>query len=175
MQDETSCKTCKILEILYFYPPKTTVMQRNLPISSIMTRKIESVGPEDKLERVRQILEQHAFHHIPVVVKGHLVGIVSYTDYLRTIREVFSDDRDQRAVSQVFDTILVKEVMTPDPLSLNPADTLETVIQIFKENRFHALPVMESDGRLVGILTTYDLMKVMEEMIAPELSYTEQA
>ena len=148
-------------------------MQRNLPISTIMTRKIECVTPEDKLERVREILEKHSFHHIPVVEKGKLVGIVSYTDYLRVIREVFSADGEPRANQQLFDTMPVKDMMTPDPLCLHPADTLETVVQIFKENQFHALPVAEADHKLVGILTTYDLMKVMEEMLAPEVSYTE--
>ena len=148
-------------------------MQRILPISSIMTRKVECVTPEDKLERVRQILEKHSFHHIPVVEKGKLVGIVSYTDYIRIIREVFAEGGDQRTDKQVFETLSVKDMMTTEPLYLHPSDTLETVVQIFNENRFHALPVAETDGKLVGILTTYDLMKVMEDMIAPELSYTE--
>lgn len=137
----------------------------------MMTRKVECVMPEDKLERVRQILEQHAFHHIPVVDKGKLVGIVSYTDYLRVIRDVFNDSDSERISKRVFDTIEVREMMTPDPMSLNPSDTLEKVLEIFNENRFHALPVTESDGRLVGILTTYDLMKAMETLIAPEHSY----
>lgn len=146
-------------------------MQALLPVSGMMTRKVECVMPEDKLERVRQILEQHAFHHIPVVDKGKLVGIVSYTDYLRVIRDVFNDSNSERIGKRVFDTLEVKEVMTPDPMSLNPSDTLEKVLEIFNENRFHALPVTESDGRLVGILTTYDLMKAMETLIAPEHSY----
>lgn len=146
-------------------------MQALLPVSGMMTRKVECVMPEDKLERVRQILEQHAFHHIPVVDKGKLVGIVSYTDYLRVIRDVFNDSDSERISKRVFDTIEVREMMTPDPMSLNPSDTLEKVLEIFNENRFHALPVTESDGRLVGILTTYDLMKAMETLIAPEHSY----
>lgn len=146
-------------------------MQALLPVSGMMTRKVECVMPEDKLERVRQILEQHAFHHIPVVDKGKLVGIVSYTDYLRVIRDVFNDSDSERISKRVFDTIEVREMMTPDPMSLNPSDTLEKVLEIFNENRFHALPVTEPDGRLVGILTTYDLMKAMETLIAPEHSY----
>jgi acetoin utilization protein AcuB len=68
---------------------------------------------------------------------------------------------------------LVEEVMTKDVYSLRTDDTLETAVQLFHTHQFHALPVVDEAGHLMGIITTSDLMKVLEEIIAPEKSYNE--
>lgn len=139
-----------------------------------MTRKISSLVPEDNLEEVRKIFEQHGFHHAPVVAQGKLVGIVSYTDYLQVIRDFFSQSEGEAASQQLLHTMLVRDMMTPNPVCLSASDTVGEALQIFRANRFHALPVTDSNGKLVGILTTYDVMKVFEDVIAPEFSYTEK-
>lgn len=148
-------------------------MQRNLPVSKIMSRKLEFVAPDDLIETVRHIFEKRGFHHVPVVEHGHLIGIVSYTDYLKVIQEIFADSQDRRADEKRLLTMPVKEIMTADPICLSPEDGVEKAVQIFKTHPFHALPVIETDRKIVGILTTYDMMKVMEAWMAPEVSYNE--
>lgn len=139
-----------------------------------MTRKISSLSPEDNLEEVRRIFEQHGFHHAPVVAHGKLVGIVSYTDYLRVIRDFFSHSEGDVSNQKMLHTMLVKDIMTPNPICLRADDTVGDALQIFRTNHFHALPVTDTDLKLLGILTTYDVMKAFEDVIAPEHSYTEK-
>lgn len=141
-------------------------MKRDLPVSSIMTRKISAVGPTDSLEHVREIFEKHGFHHAPVVEHGKLVGIVSYTDYLRVINDYFYET--ERKSTQLMRLLQVKDMMTANPVSLRPDDTVGVALQIFRENPFHALPVTDENQKLLGLLTTYDLMKVFEDILAPE-------
>ena len=105
-------------------------MQNTTPISKIMTRKPATVSPEDTLETVRNILEQHGFHHIPVLESGKLAGIVSYTDYLHIIRELYGSPQEKRANERLLHTILVKEVMTEHPMCLAPTDTVEDALRI---------------------------------------------
>ncbi|NUO00563.1 MAG: CBS domain-containing protein [Saprospiraceae bacterium] len=148
-------------------------MKTKLPVSGIMTRRMASVQPEDNLECVRQIFERHGFHHIPVVRSGKLSGIVSYTDYLRIIHEYFSNLESKPASEKLLQTLTVEDMMTENPVCLKPEDTVETALRVFRENQFHALPVTDVQGKLLGILTTYDVMKVFEDTMAPEHSYSE--
>jgi CBS domain-containing protein len=55
-----------------------------------------------------------------------------------------------------------------------PFDTVEDALRIFKTNHFHAVPVVEGDRQLVGILSTYDLIKMLERILAPEVDYAEE-
>jgi len=139
-------------------------MQADTPISRIMTRKPETVAPTDTMEAVRLIFEKHGFHHIPVVDDGKLVGLVSYTDYLQLIRSVFDNNQEIRANEKVLNAVVVKDVMTKSLLCLSADDSTETALRIFKANQFHSLPVIDDKNRLVGIVTTYDLMRVLESV-----------
>lgn len=146
-------------------------MQNTTPISKIMTRKPATVTPDDNLETVRRIFEKHGFHHIPVVEDHKLAGIVSYTDYLRIIRDLYGNAQEKRSNERLLHQLDVKEVMTEHLICLSPTDTVEDALRVFKANQFHAIPVIEGDKRLVGILSTYDLIKVLERVLAPEIDY----
>jgi len=139
-------------------------MQANTPIARIMTRKPETVKPTDSMEAVRGIFEKRGFHHIPVVEGDRLVGLVSYTDYLQLVRTVFDNNQETRVNEQVLNATLVKDVMTQNLLCLSPTDSTETALRVFKANQFHSLPVVDDKGHLVGIVTTYDLMRVLEHV-----------
>ena len=148
-------------------------MKRDTPIAGIMTREPRYVKPGDSLEIVRHIFEEYGFHHVPVAESGKLTGIVSYNDYLRVLRNLLHESHDPKAVKRILQETSASEVMARTVYSLRSDDTLETAIKLFHEHQFHALPVVDEAGRLTGIITTSDLMKVLEEIIAPEKSYNE--
>ena len=143
-------------------------MQPTTPISKIMTRKPETVRPGDTMEDVRKIFEIRGFHHIPVIDGVKLVGLVSYTDYLQLIRNLFDNSQEVRVNEKVLHAMLVEEVMTKNVLCLSPHDSVETALRIFKANQFHSLPVVDDQQHLVGIITTYDLMKVLEKVFVDQ-------
>lgn len=146
-------------------------MQNKTPISSIMTQKPATVSPGDTLETLRRIFEKHWFHHVPVVEDGKLAGIISYTDYLRVIRDLYDNAEERRGNERVLQHVTVGEAMTAHPLCLSPSDSVEDALRIFKANHFHAIPVIEGDRRLVGIVSTHDLIKMLERVLAPEIDY----
>ena len=149
-------------------------MNTDMPISSIMTKKLVTVEPETTLARIKSLFEANAFHHLPVInTEKKLVGIISYTDYLRVIHDYFSQSGSPPAGEKLLHTLTVKDMMTENPVCLKPDDTVETALRVFRENPFHALPVTDDDHKLLGLLTTYDVMKVFEDVIAPEHSYSE--
>jgi CBS domain-containing protein len=133
-----------------------------------MTRKPETVKPSDTMEDVRRIFEKRGFHHIPVLDQGKLVGLVSYTDYLQLIRSIFDNSQETRLNEKVLHATVVEDVMTKHVLCLSQDDTVENALLIFKANQFHSLPVVDARQHLVGIITTYDLMKVLESVFAEQ-------
>lgn len=53
--------------------------------------------------------------------------------------------------------VKVKDVMTAQPVTLNEGDTMEKAAELFKNNNFHHIPVLNDDDDLVGILSSTDL------------------
>lgn len=143
-------------------------MQATTPVHKIMTRKPQTVSPTDTMEEVRKIFELRGFHHIPVLEGSKLVGLVSYTDYLQLIRSIFDNVQEERVNEKVLNATVVRDVMTQNVLCLSQNDTAETALRIFKANQFHSLPIVDDQQHLVGILTTYDLMKVLEKVFVEQ-------
>ena len=146
-------------------------MRNDTRIDQIMTRNPDTVSPEDNLTTVKTIFENKGFHHIPVVNEGKLTGIVSYTDYLQIISEMHQGNTPEGMYQTGLNNIEVRDVMTQAVVTLRPGDTVEDAINLFKNHVFHALPVVEHDQRLVGILTTHDLVKVLEQVLGPSIDY----
>lgn len=97
-----------------------------------------------------------------------MVGLVSYTDYLQLIRSIFDNSQETRLNEKVLHATVVEDVMTKHVLCLSQDDTVENAMLIFKANQFHSLPVVDARQHLVGIITTYDLMKVLESVFAEQ-------
>lgn len=146
-------------------------MKNTTPIAKIMTRKPMTVQTNDSLDTVRHIFEDKGFHHLPVMENGKLVGIVSYTDYLKVVRNIYNHPQEHRANEQLLQAVCVHEVMSKHLVFLAPMDTVEDAIRVFQTHRFHAIPVVEGDRNLVGIVSTHDLIKILEQVLAPNIDY----
>ena len=131
-----------------------------LPVSEIMTSGVTAVRPEATLVDVLKIFERYPFHHIPVLsAGGKLEGMISKSDFYRVshvLRIGWDGNASVNRSGQ--ERFLAKDIMTRQPLELQPEDTIGLAADIILSNRFHALPVV-SDNRLVGILTSHDLLE----------------
>jgi len=127
-------------------------------ISEIMTKNVHFVTPDQSLEAVREIFDSHRFHHVPVVKDGQLVGLISKTDVYRISQGLTLGMNAESANRNIFRTLLVEEVMTTKLAKLSPNDRIDVAAEIFSENLFHAIPIVDDGNKLVGMLTTYDLI-----------------
>lgn len=132
------------------------------PVSSMMTTEVKTVEPEDTMKKVEQVFRENRIHHIPVVEEGKLLGIVSKSDYLFFKRGFNDQTTDNRIDEFRLKTRKVKDIMTKGIAKLETADRIGVALEIFKENLFHAIPIVD-DGKLVGIITTFDIIKKMSE------------
>jgi len=92
-----------------------------------------------------------------VTIDDKLLGIISMSDYL-FFRRGFLDDRDDEKIEEVrLNNYEVSYIMTKGIATLEPTDKINVALEIFKENLFHAIPVVDEDV-LVGIVTTHDII-----------------
>lgn len=130
------------------------------PISSIMTRNIIAINPDDTLEMVKDIFEKHNIHHIPVVRHNQLLGLISKHDYDQFHRGLSTNFEDRFVNNTLMRTHKAKEIMVEKLAKLESMDRINVALDIFSLNRFHALPVVDN-GELVGIVTTHDIIKAL--------------
>lgn len=135
-------------------------MDYNIPIAHVMTTNLITVKPTDNIQLVDEIFSAHLIHHIPVVQEGKLVGILSKSDFLRISHTLtlLIESKTKEFNEKLFTKLLVEEVMTKQVAMLNPEDPLSVAVGLFKENLFHAIPVVDKDNTLIGLVTTYDLL-----------------
>ena len=132
------------------------------PVSSLMSDKLISVGPEDTIKKVEQLFRENRIHHLPVEEDGKLVGIVSKSDYLFFKRGFNDETTDNRIDEFRMKTRKVKDIMTKGIARLEPSERIGVAVEVFKENLFHAIPIVDND-RLVGMITTFDIIKKLSE------------
>ncbi len=138
-------------------------MKKNEPVSKVMSGSPITVHEGDPVSKVKQLIETHGIHHVPVVSGEQLVGIISWSDLLRVSFGEFGN-QDGRQLDAILDhTYSVTGLMSTNPTSIEVSGTVRDAARILAEGNFHALPVVDG-GKLVGIVTSTDLIKFLAEL-----------
>jgi CBS domain-containing protein len=143
-----------------------------------MERDVVSVRPETDIETLLRLMRRHELPGIPVTdEEGRVVGIVTEADLV--IRDEDADlhlphhidllggviflepikhyeERLRRAIAAT-----VADMMTPDPVTVSPRDTVRDAARIIAERHHNRLPVVDEQGRLVGLVTRLDVLEAL--------------
>lgn len=129
-------------------------------ISTIMTKDLITANPKDNLSAVKELFDNNKIHHIPVVRYKKIVGIISKTDVLYFVKGYSQNSYDDVINETRLKNYTAEEIMTTGIAKLSPDDKISTALKVFRENLFHAIPIVK-DEELVGIITTYDIIKAL--------------
>lgn len=153
-------------------------------VQDIMTSQVVTVSPKAMIREAAHLMRQHAVTALPVVTDGgKLVGIVTEIDLITRHApprqpqyipllwglipmrlDDYSTYKEQvRHILAVF----VEQLMTQDPATVTPTDTIGRAAELMIRPGHRSLPVMQ-DGKLVGIVTRTDLVRVIEELESEE-------
>jgi len=135
-------------------------------VKNWMSTNLITVREKDTLAQVRGIFQKKIIHHIPVVDDdNHLKGMVSLMDYATALDPMtpFGNSQTRENNEKTFNAFLVEDIMADNVVTLNPEHTLHAAISIFKENLFHAIPIVNEHKELLGMITTYDLMICLDQ------------
>lgn len=125
----------------------------------------EALTPELTLERAASLMAEQRLKSSPVVdASGLVVGVLSETDVLRrlgaaTFLELMTQPPDRRADrDQVLRSASVAEVMTSPAVTVVEEADYEGILRAFRSHSGRRMPVVEGEGRLVGILARKDFL-----------------
>ena len=146
-----------------------------LSAKDIMNRDVVTVRPETEITAAARILLERKINGVPVVNdKGAVVGILCQSDlivqqkkmpipslftFLDGLIALTSMKQLEKEVRKIAATV-VADAMTPDPVTVKPDTSIETVAALMVDNSFHTLPVVE-EGRLVGIIGKADVLRTL--------------
>jgi CBS domain-containing protein len=128
-------------------------------VAEIMTTDVVTVEPQNSIATAIRLMRQGQLRRLPVVEDGALVGIVTSGD-LRRITGLASILKDPSQDNFLWHHIPVANVMTRDPISLSPDTPIAEAARLLVEHKIGGLPIV-AGGRLVGIITTSDLLETL--------------
>ena len=121
-------------------------------------RRVISIGPEASVKESLALFVEHNIGSLPVIESsGQLIGIFTERDVLFGNHHEFERFHDR----------FIKEVMTPNPITCSPKDTLAVAMGKMARHHVGQLPVVDG-SELVGLVSIGDLVKSLYEQVEAE-------
>lgn len=128
-----------------------------------MSKNVVSVGEDESMQRATAIMKEHKIRMLPVIKNGKLVGVVSDTD-LKRASASDATTLDVHELLYLLSKIKVKDIMTKDPVTVPVDWTVEEAAEVLLKRKISGMPVVDSQGQVVGMITRDDLFNVLIEL-----------
>jgi CBS domain-containing protein len=121
-----------------------------------------SVRSTDSVENVLMLMRDHRVRAILVIDDGNLVGIVSQGDC--AIKVLLPHNNPKQ--------VTVSKIMTANPLTVMPSNSLEECMAIMVHKHIRHLPVLENN-KVVGVISVGDLVKSIIDLQGSQIKFLE--
>lgn len=132
-------------------------------VADLMTADVTTISPRDTLEFVEEAMQVFRFRHLPVEEDGHLLGVLTHRDILRTAASTLAEG-NAATTEKLHRRHTVGDVMTRDMKTVTPDTPLVEAGRILTATKIGCLPVVE-EGRLVGIVTESDFVRLATKLL----------
>jgi len=125
-----------------------------------MSKNVITADVNDSMQEAMNRLKKNDISMLPVMKKGNLVGIV--TD--RDLKRASASDANTLEVHELLfliTKIKVQDIMTENPVTLPFDFTVEEAAEVLLEKKISGAPVVDGDGKIVGVITKNDLFRVL--------------
>ena len=142
----------------------------------IMSGEIVTVGPDTEIVEAAKLLLEKRYNGLPVVDEGgKLVGIICQSDLIAQQKSIpvptlfsfldgfipLSSTKKMESEIQKIAAIKVEDAMTRNPVTVKPDTSIDAVAALMVDNNFHTLPVLDDEGKLVGVVGKEDVLKTL--------------
>lgn len=129
-------------------------------VSRSMTQKVITTGSEASVFDAYEKMSQNRIRHLPVIdADDRLIGIVTDRDIRSALPYSMIKDPARTAETEKVKDLKVKDIMTADPKTIGPHHTIQDALVLIQELRVGALPVVDKERKLKGILSVRDLLR----------------
>ena len=127
-------------------------------VSRSMTRKVITVDQEACILDAQELMAKNQIRHLPIIDSNRqLIGIITDRDIRSALPyrffEVPQSEREKICA------LKVKEIMTKDPISISSTYTIQDALLMIQNSKVGALPVVDDNKRLMGIISVRDLLR----------------
>jgi len=156
---------------------KTKLDLRAQKVRQVMAVHVVAVNPRDPVSEALKLFVEHGVSALPVVDGlDRCVGVLSANDLLEVAEELGSElealgtteglDHElllEKIEHTGFTDQTVQELMTPTAVEIDPDESLVAAARAIVKNRVHHLAVTRNGHRLVGIVSTMDVLKAFAD------------
>lgn len=135
-------------------------------IADIMTSPVVTVAMDDKLAEVRRLFQQAGFHHLLVLDGSTLVGVISDRDLLKAISP-YVDSASETPRDLATLNKRAHQIMSRRPITVVKEQPVEDAVGLFCQHRISCLPVIDSKGAAIGIVSWRDVLRAVENQLRP--------
>ena len=129
-------------------------------VSRSMTRGVISIEPERTVVEAQDLMAENHIRHLPVVdPENFLVGIVTDRDIRSALPNRYLQEGISAEQKAKLSKLKVSDIMTRKVISISPTYTIQDALLMIQNAKVGALPVVDEDGRLTGILSVRDLLR----------------
>ncbi len=123
-----------------------------MKVKNWMTKRLITIEPSLSVRDAVHLMYKHSIRHLPVVVDGELVGLVTESN----LRQYF--------YHQNLDNLTVEDVMILNPITTDPNSSIDSAARLIHEFKIGGLPVLDKRS-LVGIITTTDILSAFLQFL----------
>ena len=139
-----------------------------MQVSDIMTPKVITINEEKSLLEVRELMANNNLRRVPVVNDiGCLRGIVTDGDVSRSAPSAASTLSKYEA-NYLLGKLKVKDIMKKAVITVKKNDAIETIAYLLYKNKIGAIPVIDENSKVCGIVSDTDVFKVLMDILELE-------
>ena len=152
----------------------------SVKVKELMTTDVIAFKPDNKIPHVAKTFRTKRISGAPVIDdQKKVIGVISEADIMKLTAAIPFPDIDPLNPFPVFsmssymkkvkkipddiDTIFdgyVKDVMSKNPVTISPDDSISDAARIMRKNDFNRIPVVDAEGKLVGLIAREDIIAV---------------
>ena len=124
-----------------------------------MTHDVITIASDNTLPEAYQLMKENGIRRLPVIEDSRLVGIITWGD----VRQASTSDLGpfrRFELDYLLSRLPVSEIMTRNPITVQPNTTIAHAAQIMMEHKIGGLPVVDFD-KLAGIITEQDVFRML--------------
>lgn len=142
---------------------------KKIPVREIMTVKVVTVRPDTEIREAARLLSENRISGMPVIdYEGRVIGIVSEADILASagikkehkIRDILGYLSGEVVLSGKTGRS-VGDIMTSPAITIGPDTDIRDAGRIISEKRIKRLPVVDREGKLIGIISRADIIRAI--------------
>ena len=132
-----------------------------MEFKKLINEKIVTVEMDDSLGVVKEIFDNTKFHHLLVIERGELFGVLSDRDLLKALNPNIGTIRETAQDAAVLNK-KVHQIMTRKPITLMPDAIVRNALDIFDKHKVSCIPIVDGENKPVGIISWRDILRAIK-------------